>query len=103
MVLAQGGLDSRAPAAGGLDASELEAHVSFRTKVDYRRLVTDTATAPAQPLDILALDPSAPADVAAFRYSNAGLTVVEVLDPTLAHAWPTWDLMAVIAEFFDRS
>ena len=102
-LLAQGGLDLRAPAAGGLDETGLESHVSFRTKVDYWRLVTDTATAPAEPVDVLALDPNAPADVAAFRYSNAGLTVVEVLDPTLAHAWPTWDIMAVMAEFFERS
>ena len=102
-LLAQGGLDARAPAAGGLDETGLESHVSFRTKVDYWRLVTDTATAPAQPFDVLALDPNAPADVAAFRYSNAGLTVVEVLDPTLAHAWPTWDLMAVVADFFERT
>ena len=102
-LLAQGGLDWRAPAAGGLDETGLESHVSFRTKVDYWRLVTDTAAAQAEPLDVLALDPTAPADVAAFRYSNAGLTVVEILDPTLAHAWPTWDIMGVIAEFFDRS
>jgi poly(3-hydroxybutyrate) depolymerase len=102
-LLAQGGLDPRAPAAGGLDETGLESHVSFRTKVDYWRLVTDTATATAQPFDILASDPNAPADVAAVRYSNAGLTVVEVLDPTLAHAWPTWDIMAVMAEFFERS
>jgi hypothetical protein len=46
----------RAPAAGGLDETGLESHVSFRTKVDYWRLVTDTATAPAEPLDVLALD-----------------------------------------------
>jgi poly(3-hydroxybutyrate) depolymerase len=102
-LLAQGGLDLRAPAAGGLDETGLESHVSFRTKVDYWRLVTDTATAPAEPLDVLALDPTAPAEVAAFRYSNAGLTIVEILDPTLTHAWPTWDIMGVIAEFFDRS
>lgn len=102
-LLVQGGLDPRAPAAGGLDETGLESHVSFRTKVDYWRLVTDTATAAAEPVDVIALDPNAPADVAASRYSNAGMTVVEVLDPTLGHAWPTWDIMAVVVEFFERS
>ena len=33
------------PAAGGLDETGREAHASFRTKVDYWRLVTGTATA----------------------------------------------------------
>jgi poly(3-hydroxybutyrate) depolymerase len=102
-LLAQGGLDPRAPAAGGLDETGRESHVSFRSKVDYWRLVTGTATAAAEPVDVLALDPGAPPDLAAFRYTDAGLSVVEILDPTLGHAWPTWDLMAVVADFFERS
>ena len=102
-LLVQGGLDLRAPAAGGLDETQRESHVSFRAKVDYWRLVTGTETAAAQALDVLAFDPNAPTDVAALRYSNAGLTVVEVLDPSLPHEWPTWDIMAVIADFFERS
>jgi poly(3-hydroxybutyrate) depolymerase len=102
-LLAQGGVDPKAPAAGGLDETEREAHVSFRTKVDYWRLVTGTETATPRPVDVLALDPTAPADVAATRYSRGGLTVVEVLDPNLAHAWPAWDIMAVMVELFERS
>ena len=102
-LLAQGGLDPKLPAAGGLDETEREAHVSFRTKVDYWRLVTGTEAATARPVDILALAPTAPVDVTASRYAQGGLTVVEVLDPNLGHAWPGWDIMAVMAEFFERS
>jgi poly(3-hydroxybutyrate) depolymerase len=101
-LLAQGGLDPRLPAAGGLDETEREAHVSFRTKVDFWRLVTGTETTAARPVDILALAPTAPADVTGSRYTQAGLTVVEVLDPNLDHAWPAWDIMAVIVELFER-
>jgi poly(3-hydroxybutyrate) depolymerase len=102
-LLAQGGLDPKLPAAGGLDETGRESHVSFRTKVDYWRLVTGTERATPRPVDVLALAPTAPADVTASRYADAGLTVVEVLDPTLAHAWPDWDLMAVVVEFFEQS
>jgi poly(3-hydroxybutyrate) depolymerase len=101
-LLAQGGLDVRLPAAGGLDETGRESHVSFRTKVDYWRLVTGTGTATAQPLDILAVAPTAPTDVTASRYTHAGLTVVEVLDPHLHHAWPDWDVMAVMVEFLEK-
>ena len=44
-LLAQGGLDPKLPAAGGLDETGRESHTSFRTKVDYWRLVTGTETA----------------------------------------------------------
>ena len=101
-LLAQGGLDPKLPAAGGLDETEREAHVSFRTKVDYWRLVTGTGTATAQPVDVLAVAPTAPADVAASRYTSAGLTVVEILDPHLGHDWPDWDAMALMVELFER-
>jgi poly(3-hydroxybutyrate) depolymerase len=102
-LLAQGGLDPRLPAAGGLDEAGREAHVSFRSKVDYWRLVTGTETATPRPVDVLALAPTAPMDVEAWRYTNAGLSVLEVLDPNLRHAWPGWDIMAVMVEFFERS
>lgn len=101
-LLAQGGLDPKLPAAGGLDNTGRESHTSFRTKVDYWRLVTGTEAATARPVDILALAPTAPVDVTASRYAQGGLTVVEVLDPNLAHAWPGWDIMAVMVEFFER-
>jgi len=101
-LLAQGGLDPKLPAAGGLDETERESHASFRTKVDYWRLVTGTEAATARPVDLSAA-PTAPADVIASRYTDAGFTVVEVLDPGLGHAWPGWDIMAVIVEFFERS
>jgi poly(3-hydroxybutyrate) depolymerase len=101
-LLAQGGLDVRLPAAGGLDDSGRESHASFRAKVDYWRLVTGTEAVTPQPIDVLALDPTAPADVAAARYTHAGLTVIEVLDPNLHHAWPDWDIMAVMVELFER-
>jgi poly(3-hydroxybutyrate) depolymerase len=101
-LLAQGGLDVRLPAVGGLDDSGRESHASFRAKIDYWRLVTGTETVTPRPVDILAVDPTAPADVTASRYSHAGLTVVEVLDPHLHHAWPDWDIMAVMVEFFER-
>ncbi|MGH6899198.1 MAG: hypothetical protein ACREJ5_22050 [Geminicoccaceae bacterium] len=102
-LLAQGGLDPRLPAAGGLDQTGRESHASFRTKVDYWRLATGTATATARPVDVIALAPTAPTDVTASRYAHAGLTVVEVLDPNLGHAWPGWDIMAVMVELFERS
>jgi len=102
-LLVQGGLDDHLPAAGGLDHTFREAHVSFRTKVDYWRLVTGTANAAAEAVDVLALDPLAPADLAAFRYIQAGLSVVEVLDPGLEHGWPDWDVMALAAELFERN
>ena len=41
-LLVQGGGDAEFPAAGGLDETGREAHASFRTKVDYWRLVTGT-------------------------------------------------------------
>jgi poly(3-hydroxybutyrate) depolymerase len=102
-LLAQGGLDPKLPAAGGLDETEREAHVSFRTKVDYWRLVTGTETATAQPVDVLTLAPTAPAGVTASRYAQARLAVVEILDPELGHGWPDWDIMAVMVEFFEQS
>ena len=97
-LLVQGGLDPKLPAEGGLDETERESHASFRTKVDYWRLVTGTEMATARPVDLSA----APTDVIASRYTDAGLSVVEVLDPGLGHAWPGWDIMAVMVEFFER-
>jgi polyhydroxybutyrate depolymerase len=100
-LLVQGALDPRLPAAGGLDESRREAHVSFRTKVDFWRLVTGLEADPGQAVDIVALDPAAPADLAAMRYGGGAATVVEVLDPGLGHAWPDWDVMAVAGELFE--
>jgi len=100
-LLAQGGLDPKLPAAGGLDDTGRESHTSFRTKVDYWRLVTGTEAATPRPVDLSAA-PTAPADVIASRYTDAGFTVIEVLDPGLGHAWPGWDIMAVMVEFFER-
>ena len=97
-LLVQGGAHDHLPEAGGLDNPGREFHVSFRTKVDYWRLLTGNSAAPAQPVDVLALDPSAPADLQAFRYHQGASTVVEVLDPGLEHSWPGWDLMAVASE-----
>lgn len=102
-LLVQGGSDVKLPAAGGLNNTARESHASFRAKVDYWRLVTGTATAAPQPLDVLTLDPTAPADIEAVRYSRGGSTVVEVLDPSLHHAWPDWNIMAVAAELFERN
>jgi poly(3-hydroxybutyrate) depolymerase len=102
-LLVQGGADDHLPAAGGLDHTLRESHVSFRTKVDYWRLVTGTADEPARVVDVVDLDPAAPADLAAFRYGGQGLSVVEVLDPGLGHAWPDWNVMALAAELFDRN
>jgi poly(3-hydroxybutyrate) depolymerase len=102
-LLVQGGADDHFPAVGGLDHTARESHISFRTKVDYLRLLTGNATAVAQPVDVLALDPNAPAELAAFRYSQGRPTVVEVLDPALHHAWPDWNVMALAAELFERN
>ena len=77
--------------------------MSFRTKVDYWRLLTGTETALGRPVDVAALDPEAPADLAALRYGQGGSTVVEVLDPGLQHAWPDWDVMALASELFERN
>jgi len=101
-LLVQGGLDDHLPAAGGLDHTGRESHVSFRSKVDYWRLAAGIEAAPAQALDVASLDPQAPADLEAFRYTGPGMTVVEVLDPGLPHGWPDWDVMAVAAELFER-
>jgi polyhydroxybutyrate depolymerase len=100
-LLVQGGLDPRLPAAGGLDASRREAHVSFRTKVDFWRLVTGLEADPGQAVDVAVLDPGAPADLAAVRYGGGSATVVEVLDPGLGHAWPDWDVMALAGKLFE--
>jgi len=102
-VLVQGGQDARLPAVGGLEETTRESHVSFRTKVDYWRLLTSTETDPGQPVDVAALDPQAPADLAALRYTRPGSTVVEVLDPGLEHAWPDWNFMALASELFERN
>ena len=101
-LLAQGGLDPKLPAAGGLDETGREAHVSFRTKVDYWRLVTGTGAGTPQPVDVPAAAPTAPSDVAASRYTAAGLTVVELLDPHLGHEWPDWDVMALMVQLFEK-
>ena len=102
-LLVQGGRDARLPAGGGLDETTRETHVSFRTKVDYWRLLTGSETAPGRPVDVQALDPQAPAGLAALRYGQGGPRVIEVLDPGLQHAWPDWNVMAVAAELFDRN
>jgi hypothetical protein len=47
-------------------------------------------------------DPAAPADIAAFRYTGADHTVVEVLDHGLDHDWPAWNVMAIAIELFER-
>ena len=99
-LLVQGGGDDLHPEAGGLDRTTRAAHVSFRTKVDYWRLFTGTADEAAQAVDVLALDPAAPADLAAFRYGSGGSSVVEVLDLGLQHAWPDWNVMALAMELF---
>ncbi len=101
-LLAQGGLDPKLPAGGGLDETRREAHVSFRTKVDFWRLVTGTETVTPQAIDLVSLAATAPADAVGLRYAQGGLTVVEVLDPNLGHAWPDWDIMAVMVELFER-
>jgi poly(3-hydroxybutyrate) depolymerase len=101
-LLVQGGQDTRLPAAGGLDETTREAHVSFRTKVDYWRLLTGTESTPGQPVDMAALDPTAPADLVALRYSQGGQTVVEALDPGLPHGWPAWNVMALASELFEH-
>jgi poly(3-hydroxybutyrate) depolymerase len=101
-LLVQGGLDPRLPAAGGLDETEREVHVSFRTKVDLWRLATGTERAAAQAINAQDFDAAAPAGVAALRYAAAGHTVVEVLDPGLDHAWPAWNVMAIAIELFER-
>lgn len=46
---------------------------------------------------------TAPGDAAALWYRRAGNGVVEVMDLNLGHAWPVWDLMAVIMDFFERT
>ena len=102
-LLVQGALDDHLPAAGGLDHTGLELHVSFRTKVDYWRLATGTADVPAQAIDVPALDPQAPADLEAFRYTRPGATVAEILDPGLPHGWPDWNVMAVAVDLFARN
>ncbi len=102
-LLAQGGADPKLPAAGGLDETTRESHASFRTKVDTWRLLTGTELAQPQPIDLPTLAPNAPADAEAVRYRHGGATVVEVLDPGLGHAWPSWDIMAVAAELFERN
>lgn len=102
-LLAQGGIDTKLPAEGGLDESTRESHASFRTKVDTWRIVTGTETAFPQPVNVPTLAPTAPADVEALRYHQGGATVVEVFDPGLGHAWPSWDIMAVAAELFERN
>jgi poly(3-hydroxybutyrate) depolymerase len=100
-LLVQGGGDAKFPAAGGLDETGREAHASFRAKVDYWRLVTGTSAAAAQAVDVLALDPNAPADLEAFSYDAGGPTVIEILDPGLEHAWPDWDVMLVAKRLFE--
>ena len=77
--------------------------MSFRTKVDYWRLATGTADVPAQAIDVPALDPQAPADLEAFRYTRPGATVAEILDPGLPHGWPDWNVMAVAVDLFARN
>jgi poly(3-hydroxybutyrate) depolymerase len=101
-LLVQGGGDPRLPVLGGLDETGRESHLSFRGKVDYWRLATGTAAVAAQPVDILALDPAAPPDVAASRYDTGDASVIEVLDPGLEHEWPDWNVMAAAVDLFTQ-
>jgi hypothetical protein len=101
-LLVQGGLDPKLPAVGGLDETQREAHVSFRTKVDLWRLATGTEQVAGEAINAQDFDPAAPADIEAFRYTGFDHTVVEVLDPGLDHDWPAWNVMAIAIELFER-
>ena len=65
-------------------------------------VLTGLGTDPGQAVDVAALDPAAPSDLAATRYGGGAATVVEVLDPGLGHGWPDWDVMALAGELFER-
>ena len=87
-LLVQGGSDTRLPAAGGLDETGREAHVSFRTKVDYWRLVTGTESRGRRSRSTCWRSiRNAPTDLAAFRYTPAGR-------PWSKSSIPTWHTLA---------
>jgi polyhydroxybutyrate depolymerase len=93
--LVQGGRDSRLPIGGGLN-EQGEIHVSFDEKVATWTRFVGASQRRVAPV------PQAPRRTRATRYDNpgSGIAVVALVDPTLAHAWPDWDLMGCLWGFF---
>ena len=93
------GGDDLHPEAGGLGSDQPGG--PCLVPKDFWRLVTGTADEVSPAGDVLALDPAAPAELAAFRYGSKGSKVVEILDPGLPHPWPDCNVMALAMKLFD--
>lgn len=97
-LLLQGGEDKRMPEKGGFDEDFERIVTSFQVKVDTWRLFIVAPSGSSVQI------PGSPSRVKATEYSNAttGQTVVSIIDSKLAHSWPSWNLMGVIWDFFER-
>ncbi len=100
-LLLQGALDTHLPINGGIDPhSNSKIVMSFQSKVDIWRLLTNAYTSVPLPAMFAALPPDVHVDI--YDDSTASFYVVKVVDDNLGHIWPVWDLDRLIVEFFKQ-
>ncbi|MFN0112137.1 MAG: alpha/beta hydrolase family esterase [Blastocatellia bacterium] len=93
--MVQGALDPVNPINGGPNLDGF-VQLSFADKINFwTKFINANLTEPV----VVA---QAPANATATKYSNAQtrLTLIGLVDPLLAHAWPRWDVTTAIWDFF---
>ncbi|HXF04717.1 MAG TPA: PHB depolymerase family esterase [Blastocatellia bacterium] len=97
-LLLQGGNDRKLPAEGGFPEDYNEIQLSFQVKVDIFRLFLGAT------MSSRFTHPLLPSRAQAMAYTNPTTrqAVISILDPVLGHAWPDWNYMGIIWDFFQR-
>ena len=96
--LVQGALDPKLPIDGGYSKIKDAYVISFEEKVNIFTELVDVET--LSPVDVRYRQ--APPRVASKRWTNPSTrnSVVALVDPNLAHAWPEWNLLGAMIDFF---
>ncbi|MEK7831990.1 MAG: PHB depolymerase family esterase [Acidobacteriota bacterium] len=93
--MVQGALDPVNPINGGPNLDGF-VQLSFADKINFwTKFINANLTEPI-------VVTQAPTNATATKYSNAQtrLTLIGLVDPLLAHAWPRWDVTTAIWDFF---
>ncbi len=93
--MVQGALDPVNPINGGPNLDGF-VQLSFADKINFwTKFISANLTEPI-------VVTQAPTNATATKYSNlqTGLTLIGLVDPLLAHAWPRWDVTTAIWDFF---
>jgi polyhydroxybutyrate depolymerase len=96
--MVQGALDEKLPIGGGWSEKKGEYVFSFQEKLDV--WIDHLGAEERGPVEV----PQAPADVEGRLWTNSdtGMSVVGVVDPELGHAWPRWNAIGAMWDFFER-